>query len=45
MEGLVQNVITKLEEKSAKLDPEQYLNNRIKERIDVERKRLEETNR
>ena len=45
VEGLVQNVITKLEEKSAKLDPEQYLNNRIKERIDVERKRLEETNR
>ena len=44
VEGLVQNVITKLEEKSAKLDPEQYLNQRIKERIDVERKRLEETN-
>ena len=44
VEGLVQNVITKLEEKSAKLDPEQYLNQRIKERITNERKRLEETN-
>ena len=44
VEGLVQNVITKLEEKSAKLDPEQYLNQRIKERLDIERKRVEETN-
>ena len=43
VEGLVQNVITKLEEKSSKLDPEQYLQQRIRERVNFERKRLEET--
>ena len=43
VEGLIQTVITKLEEKSAKLDPEQYLQSKIRERINVERKRLEET--
>lgn len=42
VEGLVQNVITKLEEKSSKLDPEQYLQQRIRERVNFERKRLEE---
>tara|TARA_Y100001951_G_scaffold92631_1_gene87557 strand:+ start:140 stop:688 length:549 start_codon:yes stop_codon:yes gene_type:complete len=42
VEGLIQNVITKLEEKSSKLDPEQYLQQRIKERLTFERKRLEE---
>jgi hypothetical protein len=41
VEGLIQNVITKLEEKSAKLDPEQYLQSRIRERINNERERLE----
>ena len=41
VEGLIQTVITKLEEKSAKLDPEQYLQSRIRERINNERERLE----
>lgn len=41
VEGLIQTVITKLEEKSAKLDPEQYLQQRIRERINFERERLE----
>jgi hypothetical protein len=43
VEGLIQTVITKLEEKSAKLDPEQYLQQRIRERINNERTRLEKT--
>ena len=43
VEGLIQNVITKLEEKSSKLDPEQYLQQRIKERLTFERQRLEKT--
>ena len=41
VEGLIQTVITKPEEKSAKLDPEQYLQSRIRERINNERERLE----
>ena len=43
VEGLIQNVITKLEEKASKLDPEQYLQQRIKERLNFERQRLEKT--